>query len=160
MFIKDESGFNLRKSNLHLHVLHTAENLRDNKLPSPSVALGDTPWLHSSVWPRRAPPPPPFLLYLETTATTNMQTGRRLTHLDYLPPPIRLLLFPLAFLPRLFGVSLITPQLAITLTLPPPSLLSSPKPKHSYYHVSAQGQVVVCCCFGVLFGGQWEVFDL
>lgn len=31
-------------------------------------------------------PPSPFLLYLVTTATTSMQAGRRLTHLDYPPP--------------------------------------------------------------------------
>lgn len=34
--------------------------------------------------------PSPFLLYLLTTATTNIQAGRRLTHLDYPPPPTSL----------------------------------------------------------------------
>lgn len=60
------------------------ESVRVNKPPSQSVARGDTPWLHFSVCPRRGPPSP---LPPLTTATTNMQAGRRLTHLDHLPPP-------------------------------------------------------------------------
>lgn len=78
------------ESNHHLRVCLLTDSLRCvNKLSTQSIALGDTPWLHSSICPRHCTPQPPLCLL--TMSTTNMQPGRRLTHLDYLPPP---LLFP------------------------------------------------------------------
>lgn len=69
-------------SKLHLHVcLHTAQTVCVYKLCSCRHTLAPLLCLPQT----RAPSP--FLLYLLTTATTNMQSGRRLTHLDYPPPP-------------------------------------------------------------------------
>lgn len=94
-FGEDESGFNWAAarikldSKLHLHkCLHRDESV--NKFPSHSIALWDTPWLHSSVWSRQGRPSSfLFLLILRcllSTANTNMLVGRPSTHLD-LPPP-------------------------------------------------------------------------
>lgn len=67
-------------------------------------------------------PPSPFLLYLVTTATTKMQAGRRLTHLDYpapASPPFDSRYCPSSKLCCLFcGISIIGPQLTSSLFPP------------------------------------------
>lgn len=117
------------------------------------VAVADTPWPHSSVCPK--------LLYVVTTATTNMQVGRRLTHLDYLPPPSvsRCPLPLLPFSPPCLSCSwsVASPSSLVSwppdsLTLLLPLLFSSPHPSQTFsFRPSPHRQVVV---FYVLFGAQ------
>lgn len=165
--IKDESGFIWvaagirRDSKLHLLFAHSQECTCEQGFP-PSLLLLET---HLGSTPPSSPrqsPPSLFLLYLATTATTNMQAGRQLTHLDYLPPPSVSHSSPTPSLScHISSRSVVSPS--SLLSLPPDSLtvtlslLSTSKLKYS------ERQVAVCCCFMCLFGGHWEAgrgFDL
>lgn len=132
-------------SKLHLHVcLHAAQTVCVYKLCSCRHTLAPLLCLPQT----RAPSP--FLLYLLTTATTNMQAGRRLTHLDYPPPTHQLSC-------HISSRSVVSPSSLLTwpfdsLAVPLPLSFASP---HLHQHIlliiqTFLRQVVVCCCFYVL----------
>ena len=153
---KTESGLNGYRPHLHV-CLQTSESKSTCEQASLPVCCSWRHTLSPLFRLLQTRPPSPLLHYLVTTATTKMQAGRRLTHLDY-PAPARPPTHPLALVvprpPRfaslLCGISIIAPQLTSSLF----------SPQHSSYHVLMflRQTVDVPCCFNVLFGGAGKMF--
>lgn len=135
------------------------ESVRVNKPPSQPVALGDTPWLHSSVCPRRGPPPPSSSNYGDhkyaggQTADTPGSPAPTLC-LSLLPHPPRLPATSLLALWRLHRHSSVGPS--DSLTTSSLFLLSTTEPKYSHYGLDypQTDRWLFAVVFYELFGGQ------